>query len=127
MKSAGAGKGGGMASGGANAEQVKAVQQALKDQGFDPGPIDGVMGGKTKAALKDYQQKEGLKATGQLDAETSAKLGVEGKTSSATSSGTSPAASPTTSGAGPSTKSKADSGAKAGASAKPSDSTKQQK
>ena len=114
--------------GGGNAEHVKAVQQALKDQGFDPGPIDGVMGGKTKAALKDYQQKEGLKATGQLDAETSAKLGVEGKSSSATSSSsTSPAASPTTSSGSSDTKSKSGSGAKAGGSAKSSDSTKQQK
>ena len=78
-----------------NTEQVKAVQQALKDQGHDPGAIDGVMGPKTQAALRDYQEKQGLKVTGRLDAETSAKLGVQ-KASSAPSS-TSPAASPSTS------------------------------
>jgi len=79
----------------ANTEQVKAAQQALKDQGLDPGPIDGKMGPKTKAALRDYQQKQGLKATGRLDTKTASKLGVE-KTSSGSSS-TSPAASPSTS------------------------------
>jgi peptidoglycan hydrolase-like protein with peptidoglycan-binding domain len=79
----------------AKAEQVKAAQQALKDQGLDPGPIDGKMGPKTKAALRDYQQKQGLKATGRLDTETASKLGVE-KTSAGSSS-TSPAASPSTS------------------------------
>jgi peptidoglycan hydrolase-like protein with peptidoglycan-binding domain len=94
MKSSkgGARGGAGMA---ANTGQVKAAQQALKDQGLDPGPIDGKMGPKTKAALRDYQQKQGLKATGRLDTETASKLGVE-KTSSGSSS-TSPAASPSTS------------------------------
>jgi peptidoglycan hydrolase-like protein with peptidoglycan-binding domain len=57
-------------------EQVRQVQQALKDKGQDPGAIDGVMGAKTQAALKNYQQAEGLKPTGRLDAETMAKLGV---------------------------------------------------
>lgn len=74
------------------AEQVKAVQQALKDKGFDPGEVDGKMGPKTQAALRDFQQKEGLKATGRLDTETMAKLGVE-KTSGAAPA---PSASPGT-------------------------------
>jgi peptidoglycan hydrolase-like protein with peptidoglycan-binding domain len=80
---------GGRAAGGADAEQVKAIQQALKDKGHDPGEIDGVMGPKTRAALRDYQKKEGLKATGQLDKETAAKLGVQAKADTS-----SPAASP---------------------------------
>ena len=44
----------------AGAESIKAVQQALKDKGHDPGTVDGAMGPKTEAALRDYQQKEGL-------------------------------------------------------------------
>ena len=84
------GKSGGAAAGG-NAEQVKAVQQALKDKGHDPGEVDGKMGPKTQQALRDYQQKEGLKATGRLDTETASKLGVQAK---ADTSSTSPAASP---------------------------------
>ena len=55
------------------------VQEALKAKGNDPGPIDGRMGPKTRAALKEFQQASGLKATGQLDNQTAEKLGV-GKT-----------------------------------------------
>jgi len=116
---------------GNNPGQVKAVQQALKDQGHDPGDVDGVMGPKTQAALRDYQQKQGLKATGRLDAETQAKLGVEKTSAAPSASGSSsPAASPSTS-TSPSTdtKAKSDSGMKAGgkadSAAKPSDKPKQ--
>ncbi len=64
---------------GVGAEQVKAAQQALKDKGHDPGAVDGKMGPKTQAAVRNFQSKEGLKATGRLDSETRAKLGVEVK------------------------------------------------
>ena len=63
------------ARGAGSTEQVKAVQQALKDKGHDAGDIDGKMGPKTQAALRDFQQQEGLKATGRADADTMAKLG----------------------------------------------------
>jgi peptidoglycan hydrolase-like protein with peptidoglycan-binding domain len=88
---------GGMA--GAKGEQVKAAQQALKDKGHDPGAIDGMMGPKTQAAVRDFQSKEGLKASGRLDAETLAKLGVDAKGASATPS-TTPSASPPSGGSG---------------------------
>jgi peptidoglycan hydrolase-like protein with peptidoglycan-binding domain len=55
--------------------QVERVQKALKDAGHDPGAIDGVMGARTSAALKAYQTKEGLSASGQLDDATMAKIG----------------------------------------------------
>jgi peptidoglycan hydrolase-like protein with peptidoglycan-binding domain len=91
---------GGASAGGGNQEQVKAVQQALKDKGHDPGDVDGKMGPKTQAALRDYQQKEGLKTTGRLDSETASKLGVQAKAD--TSSSGSPAASPSGSSSSPS-------------------------
>jgi peptidoglycan hydrolase-like protein with peptidoglycan-binding domain len=78
-----------------NPEKVKAAQQALKDKGIDPGPVDGKMGPKTSAALREYQQKEGLKASGRLDSETMGKLGMEAKSSGAAST-TTPSASPST-------------------------------
>jgi Putative peptidoglycan binding domain len=53
---------------------VRAAQQALQEKGFNPGPIDGVMGPRTSAAVKEFQEKENLTATGQLDAETRARL-----------------------------------------------------
>jgi hyperosmotically inducible periplasmic protein len=58
--------------------QVFAMQQALKDKGFDPGPIDGIEGPRTVSALKDYQKSEQVTMTGKLDAATAAKLGVSG-------------------------------------------------
>jgi hyperosmotically inducible protein len=57
--------------------QVMAMQQALKEKGFEPGPIDGVMGPRTASALKEYQKAENLKMTGQMDRDTAAKLGVK--------------------------------------------------
>lgn len=81
-------------------DQVRSAQQALKDKGHDPGAIDGVMGPKTQAALRDFQKAEGIQATGRLDAETMSKLGVtsaSGRTSGADAG--SPAASPKTGGA----------------------------
>jgi peptidoglycan hydrolase-like protein with peptidoglycan-binding domain len=96
MKSSG--RGGRM---GASQEQVKAVQQALKDKGHDPGAVDGKMGPKTQAALRDFQSKEGLKASGRLDTDTMSKLGVEAKAgASAGGSSTTPSASPSGTGSG---------------------------
>jgi hypothetical protein len=63
---------------------VKSVQMALKDKGHDPGPVDGVRGPRTRAALMDYQKKEGLTPTGRWDDQTAAKLGV--RTSATTTS-----------------------------------------
>jgi peptidoglycan hydrolase-like protein with peptidoglycan-binding domain len=55
------------------------VQEALKAKGNDPGPIDGRMGPKTRAALKAFQEANSLKATGELDNQTAEKLGVDKK------------------------------------------------
>jgi peptidoglycan hydrolase-like protein with peptidoglycan-binding domain len=67
-------------------ERIKQVQQKLKDQGHDAGPVDGVMGPKTQAALKEFQSAKGLKDSGQLDRETMAALGVSGSASAGGSS-----------------------------------------
>jgi peptidoglycan hydrolase-like protein with peptidoglycan-binding domain len=67
-------------------EKIKQVQQKLKDQGHDAGPVDGVMGPKTQAALKEFQSAKGLKDSGQLDRETMAALGVSGSASAGGSS-----------------------------------------
>ena len=57
-------------------EQTRKAQEALKAKGNDPGPIDGKMGPKTRAAIKAFQEANGMKGTGQLDAQTAEKLGV---------------------------------------------------
>jgi membrane-bound lytic murein transglycosylase B len=51
-----------------------AVQQALKDRGFDPGPIDGVIGAGTKRALRAWQRSENLPADGYASADTLQRL-----------------------------------------------------
>jgi peptidoglycan hydrolase-like protein with peptidoglycan-binding domain len=78
-----------MSGNGAAKDGVRSAQQALRDRGFDPGPIDGVMGPRTKTAVKDFQQKENMTVTGNLDAETNARL-------ASSSTSTPPAASPAT-------------------------------
>ena len=35
---------------------VRALQTRLKDSGFDPGPLDGIAGNRTLAALNAYRQ-----------------------------------------------------------------------
>jgi hyperosmotically inducible periplasmic protein len=57
--------------------RVMATQQALKARGFDPGPIDGLMGPGTASALRDYQKSENIAITGRMDADTAAKLGMK--------------------------------------------------
>lgn len=58
-------------------QSVREAQQALKDKGFDPGPVDGVMGPKTHAAIRSYQEKNSLAADGRLGPQTLGSLGVE--------------------------------------------------
>ena len=53
---------------------VSNVQSALKDKGFDPGPIDGAMGPKTRAAIKAFQGANGLVVDGIVGPNTRAKL-----------------------------------------------------
>ena len=69
---------------------TRAAQEALKTQGFDPGPIDGRMGPLTRAALTDYQRKNDLPTSGMLDDATMSKLNVRSSRSTDV-----PAASPT--------------------------------
>lgn len=50
------------------------VQIELSRRGFSTGSIDGAMGPKTRAAIRAFQESQLLVATGDLDAETRAKL-----------------------------------------------------
>lgn len=71
----------------ARADQTTStVQQALKDQGFYYGEINGKKDAGTTAAIRRYQIRNGLQITGEIDAETLRSLGV--------GSGTAPAPKP---------------------------------
>jgi peptidoglycan hydrolase-like protein with peptidoglycan-binding domain len=52
------------------AELIRMVQLALKDSGFDPGPIDGILGPKTGEAIKKFQIKNDLEPTGEIGEQT---------------------------------------------------------
>jgi peptidoglycan hydrolase-like protein with peptidoglycan-binding domain len=58
-------------------EDVKQLQQKLKDAGFDPGDVDGKFGARTEAALRAYQQANGLKVDGRAGEETFKAMGLE--------------------------------------------------
>jgi uncharacterized protein (TIGR02594 family) len=50
------------------------IQHALKAAGFDPGPVDGVRGRRTIAAIKAFQKANALKADGIVGPKTAATL-----------------------------------------------------
>jgi N-acetylmuramoyl-L-alanine amidase len=58
-------------------EGVSGVQGRLLGLGFDPGPIDGVMGPRTRAAVVAFQRHFQLKITGKADDATRARLKKE--------------------------------------------------
>ena len=54
---------------------VRSLQSALKREGLYQGPIDGIIGSATAAAVRTYQQRNGL-ATGGITMATLEKLNV---------------------------------------------------
>jgi peptidoglycan hydrolase-like protein with peptidoglycan-binding domain len=75
---------------------IRQAQEKLSSKGHDV-QADGVLGPKTQAAVKEFQEKEGIQASGRLDQETLAALGVDeasaGTGSSSPSTGSSSPAS----------------------------------
>ncbi len=58
-------------------EMIREVQQNLQQQGYDVGNLDGVWGPNTQQALRQFQQEQGLQATGRLNQNTLAELNVD--------------------------------------------------
>jgi hypothetical protein len=64
--------------GGIDLSTVSGIQAALTALGFDPGPVDGVTGPRTQAAIAAFQADRGLSETdGQVGDETRAALASE--------------------------------------------------
>jgi hypothetical protein len=55
---------------------ISKIQVALRDSGHNPGPIDGIIGPQTSAAIRSFQKAKGL-SVGGLTYETIEKLGVK--------------------------------------------------
>ena len=62
--------------GGPYEQLLKQVQERLRVNGFDGGPPNGTFNSKTQAALVQFQLSRTLPASGSLDDETLAALGV---------------------------------------------------
>lgn len=53
---------------------IRNIQAILNNNGFDAGPADGIMGGKTVNAIKAFQSSEGMEPTGEVTDELVRKL-----------------------------------------------------
>lgn len=60
-----------------DSKKVNEMQKALNEKGYAVGRVDGVVGPKTSNAIREFQSKEGLSATGQPDQQTLKALGIE--------------------------------------------------
>ncbi len=60
----------------ATKEQIKQAQEILKQRGFYAGDAAGKLDTPTRDGLKKYQEAEGLKVTGTLNAATLQKMNV---------------------------------------------------
>jgi len=53
---------------------VRQIQGVLRERGYKPGPLDGVLGKKTREALRRFQKDHRLSVTGEVDTDTKAIL-----------------------------------------------------
>lgn len=60
--------------GSAGAPSVKQIQLALRNAGYNPGPVDGRMGKMTRSAIRGFQKDNGLSADGKVGKRTWALL-----------------------------------------------------
>lgn len=56
--------------------EIKKIQETLRDKGHYRGNIDGVFGLRTRASIRAYQKAEKLPITGEVDVSTAERLGV---------------------------------------------------
>jgi peptidoglycan hydrolase-like protein with peptidoglycan-binding domain len=50
-----------------SADDVRAVQEALQQAGHEPGDPDGLWGDQSQAAMREFQEAEGLPVSGNID------------------------------------------------------------
>ena len=55
-------------------DEISEIQQRLEALGYDPGPVDGLMGERTGEAIAAFQQDRGLRADGQASADLLGRL-----------------------------------------------------
>ena len=70
---------------GSRGSEVTTIQEKLKRWGYYTGSIDGIYGTKTVAAVKKFQQKNGLTVDGIAGNKTLAAMGINSSSSSGSS------------------------------------------
>jgi peptidoglycan hydrolase-like protein with peptidoglycan-binding domain len=61
---------------GSSGEAVEALQKKLLAMGINPGPVDGIFGPKTDAAVRRFQEREDLQVDGIVGPQTFGALGM---------------------------------------------------
>ncbi len=56
---------------------IREIQQSLRELGHDPGPVDGLWGPRTSAAVSEFQRAQGLDETGRLNLATIDAMGFD--------------------------------------------------
>ncbi len=64
---------------GSEGKLVEELQTRLRRSGFDPGPVDGTLGEKTREAVVKFQESEKLEVHGVAGVETLKRLDIEAK------------------------------------------------
>jgi peptidoglycan hydrolase-like protein with peptidoglycan-binding domain len=57
-----------------SAADRRQIQAALRRLGYDPGPVDGLFGPLTRAAIRRFQQGIGAEPTGVITADEASRL-----------------------------------------------------
>jgi peptidoglycan hydrolase-like protein with peptidoglycan-binding domain len=56
--------------------EIRKMQEILRDKGHYRGKVDGVLGLRSRASIRAYQKAENLPITGQVDTRTASGLGL---------------------------------------------------
>lgn len=67
---------------GSRGEEVRKIQQKLKNWGYYSGSVDGIYGTQTQNAVKYFQRKNGLSVDGIAGKKTLAAMGISSSSSS---------------------------------------------
>lgn len=58
-------------------KDLMVVQRKLEQEGFNPGPVDGIARLQTQGALRPFQSSHGLTPDGRIDYQTALALGID--------------------------------------------------
>ena len=62
---------------GSRGASVRQLQQLLKNEGYNPGPVDGIFGSRTQSAVMAFQRDSHIAVDGIVGVQTWTALGVD--------------------------------------------------